>query len=174
MSNFEKVMVTVVGDKMKPIDFTNLTGYVGCYTFDPDYPTSGEFYVMFDDTIRNKYSMDLAVRMSESKNVKRQYVKIINNKPYYIYAFWLTEKLKDQIHSGVVSITDDIKIKCFNFWSHYDSLSLKILHGMTTVTSEQKHMPCEDYNTSSSEYGLIIQKKGDTLQQKSVPLFYFT
>lgn len=164
MSDFEKIMISVVENKLfKPIDFTNLTGYVGSYTWDPDHPATGEFYIMFDDTIRNDYSKDLATRLSKSTNVKREYVKIIDNKPYYVYCFWINRKLMDEIHQGVIKLTNEMKQNCIQFWSFLDSISIAIMNGHDSFVAEQKDLPCEDYNTSEYKRGLVINTKGDAL-----------
>lgn len=158
MSNFDKVMVALVDDALKPVDFTTESGFVDCFTFDLDHPVSGEYYIMFDDTVRNDKSKDLAIRLFKSKNVKKTYVKYIDNKPYYIYVFWLNGKLTDEIHSKVFALTPERLIKAMEFWGlHSTETKDLLMEGCCkSCNIPFKCVPCEDYNVSDEVEGLVI------------------
>ena len=52
MSQFEKIIIPLIEPKLKPIDFTDKTGFIGCYTFDPDRPSfDKEFFIVFNNNI---------------------------------------------------------------------------------------------------------------------------
>ena len=101
MSQFSKIIVPLIEPKFKPIDFTDKTGFIGCYTTDPDKPSSEkEFFVVFNNNIRNEYSEDLSIRLSRSLNIKRTYVKRVDNIPYYEYSFYVKPELK-KYYNGI-------------------------------------------------------------------------
>ena len=164
MSQFEKIIIPLIEPKLKPIDFTDKTGFIGCYTFDPDRPSfDKEFFIVFNNNIRNEYTKDLSVRLSHSLNIKNTYIKRVNNIPYYVYSFYVKPELK-KYYNGILDLTASHKIKVANFWSPSDKLVNNLLSNTILHTTVDHNMPLTDYQQSYRDKISSIIKKGDSLK----------
>lgn len=158
MSLFDKILIPLIEPLLKPIDFSAVTGFISCFTEDPDKPNSDkEFFIAFDNNKRNKYVEDLSKRLSTSVNVKRQYIKLVNNKPYCIYSFFVKPELK-KYFNGVLSIKTEHKNKIANFWSTLDNDVNTIFQNSIITVNGVEKMPLADYNRSNfDKKGLIVK-----------------
>ena len=161
MSNFEKIIIPLIDNNTKSLDFTELSGFIGCYTYDPDRPGGfKEFYVAYDETVRNKYSIDRAIRFSKSPNIKKVYVKIVDNKPYYIYSFWVRKEL-DNLYEGNAVLTKEQKAKVLKYWGIVDHISDLILNNNIVFLDSNIVMPLADYREPRCKQGIEIKKSGN-------------
>lgn len=161
MSNFDKIIIPLLDNNTKTLDFTELAGFIGCYTYDPDKPSQfKEFYIAYDETVRNKYSIDRARRFEQSKNIKKKYVKIVNNKPYYIYSFWVCKELGN-LYKGNVILGKEQKLKILNYWGVVDKISDYILNNNIIWLDSEKALPLEDYREPYFKNGIEIKKSGN-------------
>jgi len=148
MSLFDKIIVSLIDPNLKSIDFTSLTGFIGCYTSDPDKPSdSKQFLIAFDDNIRNDYTKDLSIRLSKSLNVKNTYVKIIKAKPYYIYSFYVNPDIK-KYYNTTINMPVQHKMKFIKFWSELDKDVEKICSTVAIQLNNDEKLPLEDYRPS--------------------------
>lgn len=165
MSQFSKIIVPLIEPKFKPVDFTDKAGFVGCYTADPDKPSSEkEFFVVFNNNIRNEYSEDLSIRLSRSLNIKRTYVKRVNNIPYYIYSFYVKPELK-KYYNGICYLTANQKLKVSNFWTKSDDLVNKLLSNTVLHLSVNNNMPIADYQSTYRDIRWLVTEKGKQSQK---------
>lgn len=161
MSNFDKIAVSLINIDTKPIDFTSFAGFKGCYIKDPDKP-NGEhnFYIMYDEELRNEYSMDRARRFSASPYLKKMYIKFVNHKPYVIYSFWVNKEAS-KIYDGVFHLTPEQKMHICNYWGIVDPICNAILNDSVFTYKGKVDMPLEDYEPPllyKSTVGLTIKK----------------
>ena len=160
MSKLEKILIPFIIDDIKPVDLTLSAGFIDSFTYDPDHPTGeNEFFLVYDDTVRNKFVQERALRLESSKNLKRRYVKIVNNKPYYIYSFWVPPTCKS-FYKGKVSLTTSNKLLLLHFWGEFDSLIEDIMNKSTIKVDVNHNIPLETYPEDLN--GITIQK-GDSL-----------
>lgn len=172
MSKFEKIIIPLIDKCILPIDLTKLAGFIGSYTYDPDKPSGDkEFFLMYDDSIRNKYTIDRARRFELSKMVKRKYIKYIDGKPCYIYSFWVKPELK-KMYNGMFTLSTSQKISVLQFWSEFDPIVDYIMSNTILSVSVTHDMPLEDYRESiSDDIGFMITKKGQP-HKEVVPYFF--
>ena len=157
MSLFDKLIIPLIEPKLKPIDFTSLTGFIGCYTVDPDKPTGDkQFFIVFDDNVRNEYSKDLSIRMSKSLNIKKIYTKRVNNIPYYIYSFYVNPEAK-KYYKNIAEITAKDKMKFIKFWSEFDKMSDVITSDSIFRLNYIEKLPLEDYNTLTAQDKRLVK-----------------
>ena len=81
MSKFAKVVMPLIMNDIKLDDFSEKSGFVDIYTYDPDNP--GDYrsiYFVVNDDVRNALSIDRARRNIKSPSMKRNYNKRKNNK----------------------------------------------------------------------------------------------
>lgn len=148
MSLFDKIIISLIEPNLKSIDFTSLTGFIGCYTSDPDKPTDDkQFLIAFDNRIRNEYTKDLAIRLSKSMNVKNTYIKIIDTKPYCVYSFYVNPEVK-QYYNTTVNMPIKHKMKFIKFWSDLDSFVEQICSTVAIQLNHDEKLPLEDYRPS--------------------------
>ena len=147
MSNFEKLLVPLIWDGFKSIDFTKAAGFIDCYTSDPDKPSlMDEFFIVYDDTVRNEWSEDVAIRFDKSPYLKRKYVKYVDGTPYFVYSFWIKPELK-KLYTNVQTITASQKVDVLMFWGPFDKRFSEFLVGNSAIGVDWKHeMPLADYN----------------------------
>ena len=108
MTDFEKIIISLLGEHFKKEDFNKDYGFIDTFTVDRDKPTGcNEFFIAIDDRIRNKNSIDIARRYNNSPNLKRKYIKTINGIPYYVYSYWIGPILNKLYKDGIYLSTDD-------------------------------------------------------------------
>lgn len=152
MSTFEKIIVPLMSDDFKTTDFTEKCGFVDCYTYDPDKPTaSNEFFIVYDDKIRNKLSIERARRFDKCPLLKRTYIKYIDGNPRLVYSFWVKPVI-GKLYKGIQNITASQKVNVMNFWGSFDEQFSEFLVGNSTIGVDWKHdMPIADYIPSDIE-----------------------
>lgn len=162
MSKFEKLIVPLVDDCISPIDLTSVCGFIDSYTVDKDNPSSEkEFYLVYDSDVNNKWTSDRARRFSMSRNLKRKYIKYVNNKPLLVYLFWVNPSLQ-KYYNGILAFNYEQKEKLLKFWGFGDDAMKAMLNNSVIHTTVEHSIPLEDYRESFSDYlneGLIINKK---------------
>lgn len=148
MSRFDKILVALIDTNSKNIDFTDITGFLGCYTQDPDHPNyTDEFFMLFDENIHNDYTEEMHSRLQQSKMLKRWYTKRINNIPYCVYSFWLSPEVRKMFKDKVVYLNFDQKQIVQNYWSKFDKDVEDIVNSVL-ITVPIEDMPLEDYTAS--------------------------
>lgn len=152
MSTFEKIIVPIMSDMFKPTDFTESCGFIDCYTSDPDRPTdANEFFIVYDDRIRNEFSIERARRFDKSPLLKHTYIKYVDGKAYLIYSFWVKPNI-GKLYRGVQNITAEQKVNVINFWGPFDRQFSEFLVGNSTIGVDWKHdMPIADYISYDDE-----------------------
>ena len=152
MSTFEKIIVPLMSDDFKTTDFTKECGFVDCYTYDPDKPTaSNEFFIVYDDKIRNKRSIERARRFDKCPLLKRTYIKYVDGNPRLVYSFWVKPVI-GKLYKGIQNITASQKVNVMNFWGSFDEQFSEFLVGNSTIGVDWKHdMPIADYIPSNIE-----------------------
>lgn len=145
MTFFEKVIVSLIDDDIRTIDLTEAAGFVDSYTQDPDNPSGEkELFLMYDCSKMNDYTIDRARRFSTFKNIKKTYVKYIDNKAYTIYSFWIPEKLK-KLYSGVMILNVEQKASVLQFWSVFSDTTKSVLSNNVLTATVTHTMPLEDF-----------------------------
>lgn len=162
MSKFEKIIVSLIDENIKAIDLTSTAGFIDSFTNDPDKPTSEkEFFLVYDDRVRNDYSKDRAIRFSKSTKIKRTYIKYVNSIPYLVYSFWVNKDIQKH-YSGVISLSTKEKIKLLQFWSPFDSIVDTVMSNSCLTTKVTHNIPLSDFNGDLDICGFNIQKKGQS------------
>lgn len=157
MSNFDKIVISLIGIDTKSMDFTQFSGFKGCYTSDPDKPNGDcNFYIMYDESVRNEYSIDRARRFSASPYLKKTYIKYIENKPYIIYSFWVNKEARS-IYKGIIQLTTEQKLQICNYWGTVDPICRVVLNN-NILTYKGDSMPLEDYKPPYFYEGITIKK----------------
>ena len=152
MSTFEKIIIPLMSDDFKTTDFTEECGFVNCYTCDPDKPTaSNEFFIVYDDKIRSKLSIERARRFDKCPLLKRTYIKYVDGNPRLVYSFWVKPVI-GKLYKGIQNITASQKVNVMNFWGSFDEQFSEFLVGNSTIGVDWKHdMPIADYIPSDIE-----------------------
>ncbi len=173
MTNFEKIVVPLIDENIRSIDLTSAAGFIDSYTYDPDNPTgSYEFYLVYDDSVRNEFSKDRAIRFEKSKNIKKIYIKYVNGKPCCIYSFWVRPEVK-KLYNGIITLTTAQKLSVLQFWTVLDSVANLIMSNQVVTLDVTHDMPLEDYREDAfSETGLTIYKK-ETVSNEAASFYYF-
>lgn len=171
MSKFEKIIIPLVDDCFKMIDFTDVAGFIDSYTQDPDKPAEPcELFLVYDDNKHNEYTIDREIRFGSSKYLKRTYIKRVNNKPYLVYSFYIKPELKQFYSYGVISLSTSQKLRFLQFWTDLDSMTDFVMSNQCIHTQVRHPMPLEDIEITME--GITIQKKGEVSDETS-PFFYF-
>ena len=165
MTNFEKILLPLVVKNISKEDICPESGFIDTYTVDVDRPSwQNEFFIVYNDFIRSEKSINRARKFENSGNLKRVYVKCINNKPCIVYSFWIDRTLK-KLYDDTFILNAKQKFKIAQFWGASDEIFDIVLN--STVQSSVEHkMPLADYQKSIGE-----KLKGITRQCYS--LFYF-
>ena len=152
MSNFEKIIIPLLSGDFKTTDFAECSGFIDCYTFDPDRPTAAnEFFIAYNDKVRNEFSIERARRFDKSPLLKRTYIKYVNGDPYLVYSFWVKPEV-GKLYRGIQNITASQKVNVMNFWGPFDKQFSEFLIGNPVIGVEWKHdMPIADYIPSDIE-----------------------
>lgn len=161
MSRLEKMIIPLLESEATSIDFTPAAGFIDSYTSDPDNPSGEkELFLVYDDRVRNESVTQRAIHLDSSRALKRKYVKLINNIPYYVYVFYIGREVKLS-DNGIINLTSEQKISVLQFWNFPKDL-LTLLVGDSSYLEEYSHpMPLADYYPDEyGEEGLEIPKKG--------------
>lgn len=161
MSKFEKTIIPLIDECIKTVDLTAAAGFIDSYTEDPDNPNGdAELFLVYDDTVRNDFVSDRMRRFESSMNIKRTYVKYVDNVPYYIYSFWVKPEVK-KLYNGILSLNTVQKARILQFWGPFDSTVDELMMNQVSLFDVEHNMPLEDYRESQFERtGLTINKKG--------------
>lgn len=146
MSTFEKIIIPLISDLFKTSDFTEACGFIDCYTCDPDKPTAeNELFIVYNDKIRNKFSIERARRFDKSPLLKRTYIKYVDGNPLLVYSFWVKPDI-GKLYKGIQNITANQKVNVINFWGPFDKQFSEFLVCNSTIGVNWKHdMPIADY-----------------------------
>ena len=165
MTNFEKILLPLVVNNISKEDICPESGFIDTYTVDVDRPSwQNEFFIVYNDFIRSEKSINRARKFENSRNLKRVYVKCINNKPCIVYSFWIDRTLK-KLYDDTFILNAKQKFKVAQFWGASDEI-FDIVLNRTVQSSVEHKMPLADYQKSIGE-----KLKGITRQCYS--LFYF-
>lgn len=145
MSLFDKALIALMDIDSKNIDFTDVTGFSGCYTQDPDHPSyTDEFFILFNENIHNNHTEDVHTRFRNSKKLKRCYTKRIKNVPYCVYSFWPSSDISKIFKDKMICLNFEQKKIIQNFWSEFDK-DTDIILNSTIISVPSEDMPLEDY-----------------------------
>lgn len=145
MSLFEKIIIPFIAPELKKLDFTNSVGFKDCYTYDPDNPTgSNEFYIMFDSSVYNEYTIDLSRRLASSFSVKKMYNKVIDSKSYVIYSFFVNPEVS-KFYNRLVSLSFDQKNRYVDFWGKLDEDKDTVTENSILALDKKHSMPLAEF-----------------------------
>lgn len=153
MCNLGKICISLLNNsKLKTTDFTDNTGFAGFYTEDVDKPYLGKsIFLVYDATINNDSTKDMYKRIESDINKKRFYTKIINNKPYYIYEYYVNPDIKN-ILNNTVYLKPEHKVRVLQFWGPYDSVSSTVLSNNILGYDTSIVIPPQDYIETVEDY----------------------
>ena len=160
MSKFEKLVIPFIEGEINQIDLTLAAGFIDSYTSDPDRPSGEkELFLVYDDRVRNDNVTKRAYHLDSSRSLKRKYIKIVNNIPYYIYVFTIKPRILSD--SGIVHLTGEDKISVLQFWNFPKDLINELVGDSAILTEFSHEMPLQDYYPDHYvEDGVTIPKKG--------------
>ena len=144
MSKFAKVVMPLIMNDIKLDDFSEKSGFVDIYTYDPD--NQGDYrsiYFVVNDDVRNALSIDRARRFVKSPSLKGVYTKRCNNTPYMVYRLSMTPstyKMKD----GVISPTLEERTRILQFWVLTSDIGRLLLCNNTLSAETDYAMPLAD------------------------------
>ena len=144
MSKFAKVAMPLIMNDIKLDDFSEKSGFVDIYTYDPD--NTGDYrsiYFVVNDDVRNALSIDRARRFVKSPSLKGVYTKRCNNMPYMVYKLSMTPstyKMKD----GVISPTLEERTRILQFWGLTSDIGRSLLCNSTLSVETDYAMPLAD------------------------------
>ena len=161
MSTFEKIIIPLVDSNIRIIDLTSCCGFIDSYISDPDKPSGEcELFLVFDDNIRNNFVTDRMLRYEQSPNIKRTYVKYVNNTPFYVYSFWIKPEIK-KLYNGIVVLNTSQKAQILQFWGPLDSIVDKVFGNQVQTLDIEHPMPLQDYQSPFPiKCGFKIKRKG--------------
>ena len=99
---------------------------------------------MCDSRVYNEYTVQLARKLAKSENVKKIYVKIIDNIPHTVYSFFVIPEIKS-FYKGVLHLSFKQKTKYINFWSEFDKNANTVTSNTTLVLDIDNTIPAADY-----------------------------
>lgn len=144
MSKFAKVVMPLIENDIKLGDFTEESGFVDVYTYDPDRP--GDYrsiYFVVNDDVRNALSIDRARRFSKSPNLKGIYSKRCNNIPLLVYRFNINASIS-KMKSGVISLSHDERVRVLQFWGLTSDIGRLLLYNSSLSVETDYAMPLAD------------------------------
>lgn len=144
MSKFAKVVMPLIMNDIKLDDFSEKSGFVDVYTYDPDNP--GDYrsiYFVVNDDVRNALSIDRARRFVKSPSFKGSYVKRCNNIPYKVYKFNMAPSV-NKMKNGVISPTYDERARILQFWGITSDIGRLLLCNSTLSVETDYAMPLAD------------------------------
>lgn len=161
MSNIEKVIIPLVDENIRTIDLTSAAGFIDSFTSDPDKPSGEkELFLVYDDSKRNDFTKDRAIRFSKSMKIKRMYIKYVNTRPYLVYSFWVDPEVK-KLYSGILTLNTVQKSKILQFWGPLDTTVDKVLSNPVLTMEVNHSMPLADYRESPfTKTGFTVNNKG--------------
>lgn len=158
MSTFEKLVIPFIEGDISTVDISPASGFIDSYTSDPDKPSGDkEIFLVYDDRIRNEHVTKRAVSFDKSRSLKRKYVKVVNNIPYYVYVFCIKPGLKASTN-GIVTLTGEEKVSVLQFWNFPKDLVKLLVSDSSIATTFTHKMPLADY-PEDLETGITIQKE---------------
>ena len=144
MSKFAKVVIPLIMNDIKLDDFSEKSGFVDIYTYDPDNP--GDYrsiYFVVNDEVRNALSIDRARRFVKSPSFKGSYVKRCNNIPYKVYKLNMTPSVS-KMKNGVISPTYDERARILQFWGITSDIGRLLIHNSSLSVETDYAMPLAD------------------------------
>lgn len=147
MSKFAKVVMPLIMNDIKLDDFSEKSGFVDIYTYDPDNP--GDYrsiYFVVNDDVRNALSIDRARRFVKSPSFKGSYVKRCNNIPYKVYKLNMTQSV-NKMKNGVISPTYDERARILQFWGITSDIGRLLIHNSSLSVETDYAMPLADEAT---------------------------
>ena len=144
MSKFAKVVMPLIMNDIKLDDFSEKSGFVDIYTYDPDNP--GDYrsiYFVVNDDVRNALSIDRARRFVKSPSFKGSYVKRCNNIPYKVYKLNITPSV-NKMKNGVISPTYDERARILQFWGITSDIGRLLIHNSSLSVETDYAMPLAD------------------------------
>lgn len=147
MSKFAKVVMPLIMNDIKLDDFSEKSGFVDIYTYDPDNP--GDYrsiYFVVNDDVRNALSIDRARRFVKSPSFKGSYVKRCNNIPYKVYKLNMTPSA-NKMKNGVISPTYDERARILQFWGITSDIGRLLIHNSSLSVETDYDMPLADEST---------------------------
>ena len=147
MSKFAKVVMPLIMNDIKLDDFSEKSGFVDIYTYDPDNP--GDYrsiYFVVNDDVRNALSIDRARRFVKSPSFKGSYVKRCNNIPYKVYKLNMTSSV-NKMKNGVISPTYDERARILQFWGITSDIGRLLIHNSSLSVETDYAMPLADEAT---------------------------
>ena len=170
MNYFEKLIIPFIEGNLKKIDFTDVSGFVGCYTEDPDKPSAmKEFYLVYDDRKHNEYTIERCIRFDTFKSLKRVYIKYINSIPYRVYSFFVNKKAS-KFYDNVVYLEPKEKLDIIKFWGDIDNISYSVLSQSIFTPDSKLKMNCKDYVEDIDD---TITIKAASLKKEIGSLYFF-
>lgn len=165
MTNFEKILLPLVVENISKEDICPESGFIDTYTVDVDRPSwQNEFFIVYNDSIRSEKSINRARKFENSGNLKRVYIKRINNKPCIVYSFWIDSTLK-KLYEDTFMLNAKQKFKVAQYWGASDEI-FNIVLDRTIQSAVEHKMPLADYQKS-------IMEKLKGITQQCYSLFYF-
>lgn len=147
MSKFAKVVMPLIMNDIKLDDFSEKSGFVDVYTYDPDNP--GDYrsiYFVVNDDVRNALSIDRARRFVKSPSFKGSYVKRCNNIPYKVYKLNMAPSV-NKMKDGVISPTYDERARILQFWGITSDIGRLLIHNSSLSVETDYAMPLADEAT---------------------------
>ena len=147
MSKFAKVVMPLIMNDIKLDDFSEKSGFVNIYTYDPDNP--GDYrsiYFVVNDDVRNALSIDRARRFVKSPSFKGSYVKRCNNIPYKVYKLNMAPSV-NKMKDGVISPTYDERARILQFWGITSDIGRLLIHNSSLSVETDYAMPLADEAT---------------------------
>ena len=144
MSKFAKVAMPLIMNDIKLDDFSEKSGFIDVYTYDPDNP--GDYrsiYFVVNDDVRNALSIDRARRFIKSPSFKGVYTKRCDNIPYMVYKFSMTPSIC-KIKDGVISPTLEERTRILQFWGLTSDIGRLLLCNSTLSVETDYAMPLAD------------------------------
>ena len=144
MSKFAKVVIPLIMNDIKLDDFSEKSGFIDIYTYDPDNP--GDYrsiYFVVNDDVRNALSIDRARRFVKSPSFKGSYVKRCNNIPYKVYKLNMTPSVS-KMKNGVISPTYDERARILQFWGITSDIGRLLIHNSSLSVETDYAMPLAD------------------------------
>lgn len=147
MSKFAKVVMPLIMNDIKLDDFSEKSGFVDIYTYDPDNP--GDYrsiYFVVNDDVRNALSIDRARRFVKSPSFKGSYIKRCNNIPYKVYKLNIAPSV-NKMKNGVISPTYDERARILQFWGITSDIGRLLIHNSSLSVETDYAMPLADEAT---------------------------
>ena len=90
----------------------------------------------------------MSKRLEMSPHIKKIYTKVIDNKPYYIYVFYVNHVLKKKYFDGSFILPFEEKMKYLKFWGEQDEYAEKLCSKALFEDGKNEWLPLADYRKS--------------------------